>query len=276
MSIETGIPFKPVRRLFGRAKFPEMTAQAIRDAFAGLAGRFDEKDVDVAVRSSATAEDLPDASFAGQQETFLNVTGGDELLDVCRRCYASLFTERAISYREEKGFDHMNVAISVGVQKMVRVIDKNGRRHNFKVSDCNRVLSIAKQPRDSEEKERRAAQANKPQSQDQPPVKEPPNDPQKPPVKEPGESPDPPPPPNRPPMEEPPNEPGEPPVKEPPPKIRGVGTAAKAGAQPNNTRSQLVWKILHSGNFTGKRLKLRQAFSGNPAGRLFLDILSAP
>jgi hypothetical protein len=102
----------------------------------------------------------------------------------------------------------------------VRVIDKNGRRHNFKVSDCDGVLSIAKQPRNSEEKERRASQTNKLQSQDQPPVKEPPNDPPKPPVKEPGESPDPPPPPNRPPMEEPPNEPGEPPVKEPPPKVR--------------------------------------------------------
>jgi pyruvate, water dikinase len=75
---------------------------------------------DVAVRSSATAEDLPDASFAGQQETFLNIRGEKALLDACRRCYASLFTDRAISYREAKGFDHMKVALSVGVQQMVR------------------------------------------------------------------------------------------------------------------------------------------------------------
>ena len=74
----------------------------------------------VAVRSSATAEDLPDASFAGQQETFLNIAGERELLDACRRCYASLFTDRAISYREVKGFDHLDVALSIGVQRMVR------------------------------------------------------------------------------------------------------------------------------------------------------------
>src|SRR5690606_13487656 len=74
----------------------------------------------VAVRSSATAEDLPDASFAGQQETFLNVRGDAALLDACRRCYASLFTDRAITYRQLKGFDHRQVALSVGVQQMVR------------------------------------------------------------------------------------------------------------------------------------------------------------
>ena len=74
----------------------------------------------VAVRSSATAEDLPNASFAGQQETFLNVSGETALLDACRRCYASLFTDRAISYRELMGFDHLKVALSVGVQCMVR------------------------------------------------------------------------------------------------------------------------------------------------------------
>ncbi len=76
--------------------------------------------VDVAVRSSATAEDLPDASFAGQQETYLNVHGVREVLDACHKCYASLFTDRAISYRTLKGFDHFDVALSVGVQKMVR------------------------------------------------------------------------------------------------------------------------------------------------------------
>ena len=76
--------------------------------------------MDVAVRSSATAEDLPEASFAGQQESFLNVVGEDQLLDTVRQCYASLFTDRAIAYREEQGFDHMEVALSAGVQKMVR------------------------------------------------------------------------------------------------------------------------------------------------------------
>lgn len=76
--------------------------------------------LDVAVRSSATAEDLPDASFAGQQETYLNVEGPQALLDCCRRCFASLFTDRAISYRTHKGFDHFEVALSIGVQRMVR------------------------------------------------------------------------------------------------------------------------------------------------------------
>ncbi len=78
------------------------------------------KNVDVAVRSSATAEDLPDASFAGQQETYLNVVGEEELLEKVRDCFASLFTNRAISYRTDKGFDHFSVYLSVGVQKMVR------------------------------------------------------------------------------------------------------------------------------------------------------------
>ena len=77
-------------------------------------------DLSVAVRSSATAEDLPDASFAGQHETYLNVRGPALLLDAVRRCQASLFTDRAISYRVDQGFDHFKVALSVGVQKMVR------------------------------------------------------------------------------------------------------------------------------------------------------------
>jgi pyruvate, water dikinase len=78
------------------------------------------QEVDVAVRSSATAEDLPDASFAGQQETYLNVHGAQAVLEACHRCFASLFTDRAIAYRTHKGFDHFQVALSVGVQKMVR------------------------------------------------------------------------------------------------------------------------------------------------------------
>ncbi|QDU51390.1 phosphoenolpyruvate synthase [Gimesia panareensis] len=76
--------------------------------------------IDVAVRSSATAEDLPDASFAGQQESYLNVHGESSLLETCRRCFASLFTDRAISYRTEKGFDHFDIALSIGIQRMVR------------------------------------------------------------------------------------------------------------------------------------------------------------
>jgi len=109
-----------LRRLIRRGTFPRPIAGSIQDAYVDLCARNDAEDVDVAVRSSATAEDLPEASFAGQQETFLNVTGADELLEACRKCYASLFTDRAISYREEKGFDHLQVALSVGIQKMVR------------------------------------------------------------------------------------------------------------------------------------------------------------
>jgi pyruvate,water dikinase len=111
---------KKIRRLFKKTAFPEEIEKAIRRAYRDLCDEYGKEDLDVAVRSSATAEDLPDASFAGQQETFLNVTGEEELVDSCRRCFASLFTDRAISYRSEKGFEHMKVALSVGVQKMVR------------------------------------------------------------------------------------------------------------------------------------------------------------
>ncbi len=109
-----------IRRGFMRGDWPEEIAQSIRQAYRELSAASDASAVDVAVRSSATAEDLPDASFAGQQETFLNIRGEVALLEACRRCYASLFTDRAISYREAKGFEHLNVALSVGVQKMVR------------------------------------------------------------------------------------------------------------------------------------------------------------
>ena len=109
-----------IRRAFLRGEWPEVTAKAITSAYAELCRRANKHDADVAVRSSATAEDLPDASFAGQQETFLNIRGDAALLDACRRCYASLFTDRAISYRQAKGFDHIKVALSVGVQRMVR------------------------------------------------------------------------------------------------------------------------------------------------------------
>ncbi|MDZ7872317.1 MAG: phosphoenolpyruvate synthase [Rhizobium sp.] len=109
-----------IRQLFLRADWPAATAAAIVEAYRGLADRAGQPEVSVAVRSSATAEDLPDASFAGQQETFLNIVGETELLQACKRCFASLFTDRAISYRQTKGFDHMKVALSVGIQQMVR------------------------------------------------------------------------------------------------------------------------------------------------------------
>lgn len=109
------------RRLFLNGEFPSAIAQAIVEAYQALSHRATAAgEASVAVRSSATAEDLPEASFAGQQETFLNVRGERELLEACRRCYASLFTDRAISYRDAKGFEHMEVALSIGVQRMVR------------------------------------------------------------------------------------------------------------------------------------------------------------
>jgi len=109
-----------IRRDFLRSDWPEGMAEAIRTAYRELCRRAGRTDADVAVRSSATAEDLPDASFAGQQETFLNIRGETALLDACRRCFSSLFTDRAISYRQAKGFDHLKVALSIGVQMMVR------------------------------------------------------------------------------------------------------------------------------------------------------------
>jgi pyruvate,water dikinase len=109
-----------IRRAILHGEWPARTAQAICDAYVELGQRAGVEDLDVAVRSSATAEDLPDASFAGQQETLLAIRGTRALMDACRRCYASLFTDRAISYREARGFDHMKVALSIGVQQMVR------------------------------------------------------------------------------------------------------------------------------------------------------------
>ena len=100
--------------------FPEDLETEILRSYRELSARYDEDHTDVAVRSSATAEDLPTASFAGQQESFLNVRGEVQLLESVKKCFASLFTPRAISYREDMGFDHFKVALSVGVQKMVR------------------------------------------------------------------------------------------------------------------------------------------------------------
>ena len=107
------------RELILQTLFPPELITAIVIAYQQLCQEYGA-DTDVAVRSSATAEDLPDASFAGQQETYLNVHGANGLLAACAKCFASLFTDRAISYRHNNGFDHFEVALSIGVQKMVR------------------------------------------------------------------------------------------------------------------------------------------------------------
>ena len=122
--LSSGAPLQEVgaaiRERFARASIPPNLAEEFTDAYRRLSDQTGREWVDVAVRSSATAEDLPEASFAGQQESFLNVRGVDALLDACRRCFASLFTDRAINYREDHGFDHLKVALSIGVQHMVR------------------------------------------------------------------------------------------------------------------------------------------------------------
>ena len=113
---------REVRELILNASFPNDFQDEILEAYATLCNEHDHtSDVsDVAVRSSATAEDLPDASFAGQQDSFLNIRGDCALLDACKRCMASLFTDRAISYRVDKAFDHFIVALSICIQRMVR------------------------------------------------------------------------------------------------------------------------------------------------------------
>jgi pyruvate,water dikinase len=111
---------KKIRRLITGGEYPDELEDEIRDAYRRLSKRYKTRNVDVAARSSATAEDLPNASFAGQQESYLNVSGEQDLLQSVRKCFASLFTDRAITYREQQGFNHMDIALSVGVQKMVR------------------------------------------------------------------------------------------------------------------------------------------------------------
>ena len=111
---------RKVRQIIRYAKLPDDLEQEIREAYRELCKMVGRDDVDVAVRSSATAEDLPDASFAGQQETYLNIRGEESLLDACRSCFASLFTDRAISYRTDKGFGHFDVYLSIAVQIMIR------------------------------------------------------------------------------------------------------------------------------------------------------------
>jgi pyruvate,water dikinase len=107
------------RELVYAAPLPEDLQLQIMQAFAELQTQYGD-DLTVAVRSSATAEDLPTASFAGQQDTYLNIRGGQALLDACKRCFASLFTDRAIHYRLDQGFDHFKIGLSIGVMKMVR------------------------------------------------------------------------------------------------------------------------------------------------------------
>ncbi|MBI2743295.1 MAG: phosphoenolpyruvate synthase [Chlamydiales bacterium] len=111
---------KAIRSMIGRSTLPDSLTTAIKTAYKTLSKQDSRKEIDVAVRSSATAEDLPTASFAGQQESFLNVVGEEDLIDACIKCFVSLFTDRAIFYRHTQGFDQMQVALSIGIQKMVR------------------------------------------------------------------------------------------------------------------------------------------------------------
>lgn len=112
---------KEVRETILNAEFPQNLKAAIVDAYSQMHRKFGyEENPDVAIRSSATAEDLPDASFAGQQDTYLNIRGPEAVIEACKKCFASLFTDRAISYRADKGFSHFDVCLSIAVQKMVR------------------------------------------------------------------------------------------------------------------------------------------------------------
>jgi pyruvate,water dikinase len=111
---------KAIRHLILTATLPQDLQDEIIKDYKKLSAEYKVSNLDVAVRSSATAEDLPGASFAGQQESFLNISGEKVLLDAIKKCFASLFTDRAVSYRIDQGFDHNKVSLSVGVQKMVR------------------------------------------------------------------------------------------------------------------------------------------------------------
>ena len=112
-----------IRTLILKGKLPKIIEDQILKATKKLSKQYKTKNIDVAIRSSATAEDLPNASFAGQQDSFLNVRGDKEILKYVRKCFASLFTNRAISYRQSRGFEHFKVALSVGIQKMVKSDD---------------------------------------------------------------------------------------------------------------------------------------------------------
>ncbi len=117
---------RKAREIIYAAPFPEDLQQQIIEAYAELKKQYGDE-LSIAVRSSATAEDLPTASFAGQQDTFLNIRGEQALLESCKRCFASLFTDRAIHYRVDQGFDHFKLALSIGIMKMVRSdLDSSG------------------------------------------------------------------------------------------------------------------------------------------------------
>lgn len=118
-SMELELRSSEIRKLIIQAKTPKDIEQDIKDSYKKFAGEVNVKDPEVAIRSSATAEDLPDASFAGQQDTYLHISGEDEVITHIKRCWASLWTGRAIYYREDQGFAHDEVALSVVVQKMV-------------------------------------------------------------------------------------------------------------------------------------------------------------
>ncbi|MDF2152859.1 phosphoenolpyruvate synthase [Vibrio sp. CAU 1672] len=110
---------RQIRASISQAEFTEHQARTILDAYHELSAQIGEPNASVAVRSSATAEDLPEASFAGQQESYLNISGDQQVLEACKQCFASLYTDRAIVYRQEQGFEHQQVALSVGVQQMI-------------------------------------------------------------------------------------------------------------------------------------------------------------
>ncbi len=111
---------KAARELILKSEIPQDLKKEIFKNYKKLSQKYNQENLSVAVRSSATAEDLPSASFAGQHETYLNISGQEELLVAIKKCLSSLFTDRAIAYREEKGFDHIKIALSVGIQKMIR------------------------------------------------------------------------------------------------------------------------------------------------------------
>ena len=111
---------KAARNLILKSELPEDLEKEVLGAYRKLSQKYRENKADVAVRSSGTCEDLPEASFAGQFETFLNISSEEQLLKAIKRCLASLFNNRAIAYKEEKGFSQLKIALPVGIQKMVR------------------------------------------------------------------------------------------------------------------------------------------------------------
>ncbi len=131
-----------IRSLIEQQPFPDLLKNEIVSAYAELSQLCGDESIEVAVRSSATVEDLPDASFAGQQDTYLNIQGDDAVLQACRKCFASLFNERAILYRQEKGFDSLDVYLSVGIQKMISA-DVSGVAFSLEPeSGCEEIITI--------------------------------------------------------------------------------------------------------------------------------------